>query len=356
MKQIVMIGTDPDTMGGISAVVGVYRSGGMFERFPIEYLSTHRDASSIVKMKCFATAVLRFFMKLLQGRVELAHIHTASRSSFYRKSVFMLAARLFRVPTILHLHGAEFKIFYEQECGPVRRALIRSVFDHAGHVVVLSETWGNWVRGITRNPAVSVIYNPVMLPRPAIQWNARVPGRTLFFGRVGPRKGVNDLLTAAARLKPTCNGLHVHIGGDGEVDKATATAAGMGLKNEVSFLGWVRGEQKARALAEASIYTLPSYNEGLPMSVLEAMAAGLPILSTRVGGIPEAVSDGVEGFLVEPGDVDALTERWRQMLQDEAMLRRMGDAARRKVETTFAAEAILPKIENLYRTLGKATS
>ncbi len=102
----------------------------------------------------------------------------------------------------------------------------------------------------------------------------------------------------------------------------------------------------------ARIYLLPSYNEGLPMSVLEAMAAGLPVITTPVGGIPEAVTDGVEGFLVQPGDVDALAGRLAQLLRDDALTQQMGAAARRKIEQTFSAEAILPHIDALYAGLG----
>jgi glycosyltransferase involved in cell wall biosynthesis len=102
------------------------------------------------------------------------------------------------------------------------------------------------------------------------------------------------------------------------------------------------------------LYALPSYNEGLPMSVLEAMAAGLPVLATPVGGIPEAVSDGVEGFLVAPGDVAALAARLAQLLQDDGLAQRMGAAARRKVETTFSSQAVLPHVEKMYQELGFA--
>lgn len=88
------------------------------------------------------------------------------------------------------------------------------------------------------------------------------------------------------------------------------------------------------------------------MSVLEAMAAGMPILSTPVGGIPEAITDGVEGFLVSPGDVAALAARLQQLLQDDALAARMGAAARRKVELCFSSQAVLPRVQAMYQELG----
>ncbi|WP_190287812.1 glycosyltransferase family 4 protein [Massilia sp. NR 4-1] len=349
-----MIGTHADTMGGISSVVGVYRDAGLFQRFPIEYIATHRDGGAGRKLRTMGGALWRFAVLALRGQVALAHVHTASRASFWRKSLFFLIAFLCRIPVLLHLHGAEFHVFYERDCGPLRRWLVRAIYNRVSHVVVLSASWRDWVSSISRNPRISVVYNPVVVPPAVADWSQRLPGQTLFFGRVGQRKGTYDLLAAAASLKAEFPGLRLDIGGDGEVEHASAEAAALGLQQQVHFLGWVRGDAKAAALARSSIYALPSYNEGLPMSVLEAMAAGLPILSTPVGGIPEAVSDGVEGFLVPAGDVAQLTARWRQLLADPALAQRMGAAARHKVQTTFSAQALLPQIESIYLALGAA--
>lgn len=352
IKQIVMVGTDPQTMGGVAAVVNVYREGGLFSQYPVRYLSTHRDGGAGAKLGAAARALLQFAGLLLRGQVSLLHCHTASRNSFWRKTPFFLLAFLFRVPAILHLHGGEFHLFYEKESGALQRRLIRYIYDHAAHVIVLSERWRQWVRGISRNPHISVIYNPVLLPQPVPDWSQRVPGRTLFFGRLGRGKGVYDLLAAARALKEGHPALQLALGGDGEVEQARAAAAELGLDGQTSFLGWVRGEQKLGALRQASIYTLPSYNEGMPMSILEAMAYGLPVLATPVGGIPEVISDGVEGFLVAPGDVAALAQRWAQLLDDPQLAQRMGEAARRKVAATFSTEAVLPRLGQLYQSLG----
>jgi glycosyltransferase involved in cell wall biosynthesis len=350
-KHIVMVGTHPDTMGGVAAVVGVYRAAGLFTQYPITYLATHRDGGALLKLRTAAGALLRFCAMLLRGQVSLLHCHTASRNSFWRKTPFFLLAFLFRVPAILHLHGGEFHLFYEKESGPLKRWLIRFIYDRAAHVLVLSERWRQWVCSISRNARVSIIFNPVQLPA-LPDWSRRVPGQTLFFGRLGRGKGVYDLLAAARELKDRHPGLQLALGGDGEVDKARAAAEELGLGAHTQFLGWVRGEQKARALERASIYTLPSYNEGMPMSILEAMAYGLPVLATPVGGIPDVVSDGVEGYLVAAGDVAALAQRWNELLENPALAQRMGEAARRKVAARFSADAVLPQLGALYQSLG----
>ncbi|WP_051293420.1 glycosyltransferase family 4 protein [Pseudoduganella violaceinigra] len=351
MKTIVMLGTGMNTMGGVSSVVKVYAQAGLLRRYGVRYLATHCDGGKWRKLGVMCRAYAAFIALLLRGEVGLIHVHLSSRASFWRKSGFFLLAFAARVPAILHLHGAEFNQFYGDECGPWRKRFVRFIFDHAARVVVLSEAWRRWVQGMSRNPRVEAIYNPVLLP-PASDWAARRPGAVLSLGRLGRRKGSYDLLQAAARVAPQVSGLELRLGGDGELDAVRARAAQLGLASQLNLLGWVGAEGRQQQLALASLYALPSYNEGLPMSVLEAMAAGLPVLATPVGGIPEAVADGVEGFLVAPGDVEALAARLAQLLEDDALARRMGAAARRKVESTFSSDAVLPQVERLYRELG----
>ncbi|MYM98841.1 glycosyltransferase family 4 protein [Duganella vulcania] len=352
MKKIVMLGTRFDTMGGISAVVNVYRAAGLFQRFPIVYLDTHCDGGAGAKLQLLLRTWCRFFVLLLSGQIGLLHVHVSRRASFWRKALFFLPAFLFRVPAVLHLHSGAFHEFYERECGSAGRWLVRLVFDRAAQVIVLSQTWRRWAATITANPNVHAIYNPVLMPAATAEWDARVAGQTLFFGRLGKNKGSYDLLEAAGRLAPRFPQLRLRMGGDGELAEVAARAGELGIAPQVELLGWVRGADKEHALASATLYVLPSYSEGLPMSVLEAMAAGLPVLTTPVGGIPEAVGDGVEGFLIAPGDVAALALRWEQLLSDPELARRMGQAARHKIATTFSAEAILPQLEQLYRDMG----
>src|SRR5690606_10983036 len=124
-------------------------------------------------------------------------------------------------------------------------------------------------------------------------------------GRLGSRKGTWDLLEAFKRLAAEVPNVRLVLGGDGEIDKARRIVARDGLEARVTIAGWLSGAEKLDVFNRTDIYALPSYHEGLPASIVEAMAAGAPIVSTPVGGIPEAVTDAFNGFLVAPGDVDA---------------------------------------------------
>lgn len=351
-KRIVMLGTRYDTMGGISAVVNVYRAAGLFDRYSIQYLTTHCDGTSAEKILILMKALATYVSLLFSGRIGLMHVHMSSRASFWRKCLFVLPAFSLRVPTIIHLHGSEFAIFYEKECGWLSKRFVRRVFNSASRIVVLSSAWEGWVRGMCTNPRVEAVYNPVLVPEQASPWSARADGEVLFLGRLGKRKGTYDLVEAAAQLHASTDRLRLMMGGDGETKEISARAASLGMADKVKLLGWVRGLDKEQYLSSARIYALPSYNEGLPMSVLEAMAAGLPVISTPIGGIPEAVSDGIEGFLVPPGDVALLADRLERLLNDDELAKRMGTAARNKVLTTFSADAVLPRVERIYNELG----
>jgi glycosyltransferase involved in cell wall biosynthesis len=350
VRHIVMLGTAFETKGGISSVVNVYRRAGLFERFSIIYLSTHTDGSALEKMCLCAAAWLRYMALLMRGKVALTHVHISTGMSFWRKLLFFFPTVIVGVPAILHLHGADFAEFFD-EGGKRRKWLIRTLFDKAAGIIVLSNSWLRWARGVSCNPLIVPIYNPVALPA-VVDFSLRSPSCILFLGQLGNRKGTYDLLQAVARVLHKHPRLKLVLAGDGEAEQVKSEVDRLALHAHVDVLDWVSGREKSALLERAAIYALPSYCEGLPMSVLEAMAAGLPVVCTPVGGVPEAVTDGREGRIIMPGDVDALADALDSLLSQRDLRRRMGEAARHKIETTFSVTHIMPRIEQLYEQLG----
>ncbi len=354
-RSIVMLGNSPDAPGGMASVIKVYIESGLFDRWRITYLSTFKDGPFAGKLLMAIKAFILFVSLLVRRRVTLAHIHSASRGSFWRKAVFAMAARMARVPVIFHLHGASFNVFYHDESGAAQKRVIRFVLDRMTRIIALSATWKADLGKITSNKNVSVIFNPVILPpAPARHDNTDANQMILFLGRLGVRKGSFDLLEAFRITLDTHPEAKLVMGGDGDIEGAKTLARKLGVADSVLFPGWIGADQRELLFAEACVYTLPSYHEGLPMGILEAMAAGLPVVSTCVGGIPEAVENGVEGYIVEPGAVARLADALSSLLSDANLRMRMGRAAREKVENSFSASRTLPKLENLYRELGAA--
>ncbi len=348
--MIVMLGTSFDSMGGVSTVINGYREAGLFRRFPVLYIATHSDGSRMKKFRVFLLAWLRFLSLLLRNKISALHVHMSSNASFWRKTFFLFPAFLLRVPSILHLHGGAFDIFYERNNNRFKKFLIRTVLDRVDSIIVLSEARKKWIQSISSNANVDIIYNAVDVPSPS-DFSGREAGNILFLGQLGAAKGIYDLLTALSQLLTRHPDLKLLLGGDGAHQAVQDAVKDMNLNEHVEILGWVSGDAKTALLQRAAIYALPSYAEGMPMSVLEAMAAGMPVVATSVGGLPEAITDGIEGSLVAPGDVNALIEAIDRLLRDADLRRRMGLAARKKVESTFSYQQVMPQIEQLYLKL-----
>src|SRR5262249_14869408 len=155
--------------------------------FPVTYLASHCDGSAAVKLWVAMQAYARFAALMARGEVGLLHAHVASRASFWRKSFFFLLAFLCRVPAVLHLHGGEFRLFYERECGPLQKRLIAAVFQRCARVVVLSNGWRDWVRTIAPQQRVDVIANPVRVMGSGD--TVRSANHVLFLGRLNRGKG-----------------------------------------------------------------------------------------------------------------------------------------------------------------------
>jgi glycosyltransferase involved in cell wall biosynthesis len=352
-KVIVMLGIHPQSKqrGGISTVTDVYRQCGLFARWPIEYIGTVASGSVLAKAGVAAAAMLEFLGIVLSGRLVLLHAHTSARGSLWRKIAFILVALAARRPVILHLHSGDFENYYQERCGVWRKRLVRFVFRRVDRIVVLSRHMHDAVRRIEPAARVTRIFNPIVLPArtAAVRKSAPV---LLFLGLLSARKGVFELLEALAIVRRRFPAVRLRLGGHGDVPSLEARALELGVYDSVEFLGWVAGERKERELTEATVFVLPSYAEGLPMGVLEAMAAGTPVVATAVGGVPDAIENGVEGSLVPPGDAHALADRIMRLLGSAELRANFAAAAQKKVRDYFSADVVLSQVEQLYASLG----
>ncbi len=351
-RMNVMIGTDPEGHGGVAAVVRVYRAAGFLDRWSVRYLTSRRLGSPLRKAATAGAAFAELLTLSARGRLALLHAHSASRSSFHRKSLALAIGRAAGVPTLFHLHGAEFEVFFRQEAGPALRWWIRQTLERSSAVIVLSESWRRFVQELAPTARVVVIPNPIVLPAEVPPPDPGDGRRILFLGRVERRKGIFPLVDAVARLAPEFPDLVLAVGGDGELPALRDHVDRAGVRDRVEILGFIGPEDRQRELRRATAFALPSFNEGLPMSILEAMAASRPVVSTPVGGIPEVVRDGQEGLLVPPGDVEALTVALRRLIADPALCGRLGAQGRATVAAGYSTDVALERLSRLYESLG----
>jgi glycosyltransferase involved in cell wall biosynthesis len=342
-----MLGTEPGGRGGVATVVSLLQQNGLFEREGVCYVSTHAEGTRAAKVGAAFKGLLRT-LACLARRPEVVHAHAASKGSFVRKSVLLALSRASGARTVFHLHGACFDSFIEGS-SPTMRRWIRHTLEHSSVVIALSSRWADYLQGFAPRARIVVIPNSV--PLPPLSQARPEPGRILFLGQVEPRKGIFELVEAVARLKDRFPQVHLAIGGQGELDKVKQRAAALGVADRITELGWVTAQRKGEELARAAIFCLPSHAEGLPMALLEAMAAGKAVVSTGVGGIPDALRDGDNGLMVEPGNVAALAQALGRLIGDDEERRRLGARARATIEQEFESGVVIGQISAVYRQL-----
>ena len=344
-----MIGSSRATRGGISSVVDVYHRAGLFDRWDAEYLATHCDGSKARKAALALRAWIAFMARLVFNEVALLHVHIASDASFWRKAFFIVPAHALRVPYVLHMHGGDFERFYRERCKPAHQRFLRFVYRGASAVIALSEAWKRAIEETVPGAHVVVIPNPVEMPRLAAN-AAAAPPVVAYLGVIKDAKGTFDLLEAWRRVAATNAGARLVIAGSGEIEKLHYKSCEMDLDDRIETPGWLDAVGKAALLQRAELFVLPSHIEALPMALLEAMAAGLPVVATRVGGIPDVVT-GRDGILVPPRDPQALAAAIGELLSDPARRAAMGVAARQRIAEGFSVEAVLPRVESLWARL-----
>lgn len=348
--RVLMVGTALEGRGGVAAVVSVLRRHGLFERESVRYVATHADGPRLAKARGALAGFWHTLRACLGQHPAVVHVHAASHASFLRKSIVLLIARLAGSKTIFHLHGGGFRDFATRESGALMRRWIRHTLEKSSVVITLSEGWADFVNGFAPQAKVAVVPNSVPLPAPAAH-GLEQPGRILFLGRLEAAKGVFELLEAGALLAGRFPALHLVFGGEGDREALRRRASELGIADRVEFLGWVGQQQRDAELARAAVFCLPSHAEGLPMSMLEAMAAGKAIVASSVGGIPETVRDGDNGILVPPRDGAALAAALAGVLGDAPLRARLAERARATIERHYSTEVVCGQLSAIYREL-----
>jgi glycosyltransferase involved in cell wall biosynthesis len=344
-----MIGPSPSSAGGMAAVARCYIRRWDRSRFELRFVTSWAsDRVSIpARMHLALRALLECCVVLLTWRPDVVHIHVAHKGSLYRKAMFVGLAKVFRVRrVILHCHAGPFPQFYEGS-GRLAKALIRQILRSADLLVAVAEPWREYFRALCPGVPLIVLHNPVECPAETVSIQQRKPV-LLSLGILAPEKGTYDILRAAPMVLEACPEAEFWFGGDGDRKPIRALTEGTPWSDRIRFLGWVDGKEKETCLTAASVFLLPSYAEGLPMAILEAMAYGIPVIATPVGGIPDAVLAGQTGLLVDPGDVAGLAHASIALLQDPVRRARMGENARRHALEHFAAERVLERLYSAY--------
>lgn len=352
--RVAVIGPALDAKGGIASVCRTWLGAPGLSDLELRYFPSVGEGSPLTKLRGALTDNARFLDALAGGyRPDLFHIHLSWHTSFYRKLAWFIEARRTGRPVIVHLHMPDIGAFFRT--GRAHAAAMAWMFRRADRVVALTEAMAAELRALFGpGPRIEVLYNPVELEPLSAPPRPRTDHPTvLFLGEIGHRKGAFDLIAAAELVLAAAPGARFQLYGNGEVERARAEVAARGLSPAVEVPGWISGPARLEALRTAHLLVLPSYQEGLPMSILEAMGAGLPVVATPVGGVAEAVIDGETGALVQPGDVAGLAAALTRLVQDPALRLRQGAAGRRLAEERFDLDVITEQLRGLWAEVAR---
>ena len=332
--------------GGIVSVIKSYSK--CFETFP--FVASSRKLVWKDKIRYDLGGLFHLGWRLLRDRkIRIVHIHTAAGGSFDKHSYYVSLARLMGRKVILHSHASRFKVWYEGLPEPRKRKVVKTLVS-LDCLIVLSRSWKEFFTSIGVAPdKIQVLNNITEHPeKERIERKAGEPLRLLFLGEIGPRKGVFDLLKAMSLIQQSAPGsAFLEIGGNKMEAELKEAIRDLWLEDCVHFNGFVSGGQKEDLLRRSDVFVLPSYNEGLPISILEAMSNGCAIVSTPVGGIPEVVKEN--GVLVQPGDVQGIANAILQ-LHNEEICRKMGEESRTMV-SAFYPESVMAELRTIYSSL-----
>lgn len=344
MKKVCMVVQDPMVKGGIAAVVNGYYGSKLESDYQITYVESYKDGGKFSKLCKALSGYIKFIRVLICDKPDLVHIHSSFGPSFFRKIPFIYMAQWAKVPIINHIHGSEFEKFY-LKASEKKQNLVRKVWNKCDAFIVLSEEWKEIFSCVIPKEKMTVIENYSKLV-PAFKRENRCS--LLFLGLINEMKGCYDIVDVVARVSHRIPNVKMIMCGEGDTEKIKEKAKSMGVIDNFEFPGWVRGNKKDEVLREANIFFLPSYSEGMPMSILDAMGYGLPIVASNVGGIPRLVQNEGNGYLFAPGDIDGFAGAITSLLTDDDKRKSFGEKSCDTVDSKYSLKSHIESIEKIY--------
>ena len=367
-----MIVQQRDVKGGIAAVLEGYYGSSLEKEHQIQYVESYCDGTRLKKLKK-ALRCYRQVRAILSGKnanqsPDLVHIHCAFGPSFYRELPIILMAHRAGIPVVNHIHGSAIEEFYFQASNWKKR-LVRSIYGMCSCLIALAPEWRERLLEIVPEKRVEVVPNYSVIPehirrafapysessKSDLLLKRYQRKQVLYLGRFDDLKGIGDMPEVIRLVLEQDPEVRFVLAGEGEREKVYEPLRKAGIHVAVSMPGWVRGKEKDELLTKSSLFFLPSYMEAMPVSVLDAMGYGLPIVSTNVGGIPKVVETG-NGILTAPGDAHAMAKALLSYLHNSDQYEKASKRSLEIVRERFGIEQHLSKISEIYESVVTGTS
>ena len=349
--NVLMVGSSTNVKGGMTTLVQSFLQHEFSPPISLTYIVTHSEKGRISNSFFFAKSLAGIVFHLAARKTDIVHLHMSDKGSFFRKYIVFKISKWFGKKVIVHMHGGDFEAFYSRMPRQVQ-FLIHDMLKNADKVIALGNNWETTLREIEPLADLVVLMNSVPIPEYKEKKNSNAVFKILFLAVLNRSKGILDLIRVSVsvieKAEEQKKRILFEIAGDGpSYEEAQKLVSQYQLNHYFHFHGWVDKEEKEQLLQQSDLFILPSYFEGLPMSILEAISYGMPVIATNVGSIDEAVKDGVNGYLIEAGDINALEDCLHSAINDPSF-EKMGKASRNLAQNKFDEEKYFRQIEALY--------
>lgn len=350
---VLLLGPSREAISGVTTHLNALFGSRLAARFDLVHFqvgSEGRREGLLRRAARLAASPFALAAAILRHEAELIHINTSlNAKAYWRDLAYLLVAKLFGARVLYQVHGGSLTRF-----GAANRllgALVRWTVRWPDAVVVLSRAEHQAFRDVATS--VETVPNGIdcepyqRYNRPAP--DAGAPLRLIYVGRLAPGKGLIETIEALRLVRKRGIAARLVLAGSGpEEPRLRQYVREAGLAREVSFVGPAHGEHKTRLLSQADVLALPSYSEGLPYALLEAMAAGVVPIVTRVGAMPDVLVEGEHGLFVEARDAEAIAGAIARLAADRVLLARMSAACRKRIAAAYSIERVAKDFSQLY--------
>lgn len=361
--RLLLVSPLPPPAGGIATWTQGVVNGPLSDWIDIDVVDSAPSAKQTVhgrsrlrfdRIRDALGLLARLALRLVRHRPDLVHVNTSYFWAFLRDGLAVWMASLAGARTLLHFRGGDFPEFAEGRRGPAGR-FVEATLRRADRLLALTGPTRDYLERVASPERVRLVPNFVRLEDfgtpPDRSERGSGPVEVLYVGWIVEPKGIRELLAAAQALPE----LRFTLVGPVQPDFEASLRETLEVeRHHVELLPPQPRDAVLALYRRADVFVLPTWREGFPNVVLEAMAAALPVVATPVGAIPDAVRDGCEGLLVPPRDAESLTAALRSLANDPERRRSLGRAARARAESTFSLDAVADQLASLYEELASA--
>jgi glycosyltransferase involved in cell wall biosynthesis len=355
----VILGPDRAAVSGVSTHLNLLMESSLADDFELVHFqvgSEGRDEGPVARLLRLAFSPFALFATILFRGASLVHINTSlNPRAYWRDLAYLFVAKLLRARVLYQVHGGLLpQQFFRNRRLPT--AFLRWTLGLPDLVVVLAKVELDAYTAFVPRQAIAVLPNGIECRPfdhvPTVLSHPEAPLRLVYVGRIAREKGLYETLQAMRLAHELGVDARITVAGAGpEEPRLRRYAQALGIASRVTFPGPVFGDDKVRLLSGADVMVLASYSEGLPYALLEGMAAGIPVIATPVGAIPDVMSHGTHGFIVPPRDAKSIAEALALMAGDRDRLSWMSRACRRRIRAAYSIERLAAELSHHYARL-----